>query len=290
MDTATDQLALGGMPDRLFTCTPSKLAAFSACPRRYRFTYLDRPAPPRGGAWAHTGVGASLHNALRALYDAPVHRRSPEAAELLLRRGWPLDGFRSPAQREAALTLACGWVRDYVERLDVSEEPRGAERVVAVRTGKLALSGRVDRLDERGGELVIVDYKAGRHRLTVDDARGSLAMALYALAASATLRMPCTRVELHHLPSGDVHAWDHTSEALARMLRRAEDIAADAMLAGAQLDAGRAPDLAFPANPSRACTWCDFQRHCAPGAAMGRRRDPWDGLPDEIRGDSDRAP
>ena len=248
-------------------------------------TYLDRPALPRGGAWAHTGMGAALHNALRSLWDAPLHRRTPDAAILLLRKGWPVDGFRDDAQRAATLAMACAWMRAYVERLDVSDEPRGVERVVALRTRQLSLSGRVDRLDEREGELVIVDYKAGRHLLSPDDARSSMAMALYALAASATLRLPCTRVELHHLPSGEVHGYDHTPESLARILGRAEDVAEDAVLATRQIEAGRDRDDAFPANPSRGCTWCDFQRHCEPGKAMGVRRDPWDGLPDEVRGD-----
>lgn len=283
MTVVTEQLSLEGMPPRLFTCTPSKLASYQACPRRYRMTYLDRPTPQRSGAWAHTGMGAALHNALRSLWDAPEHRRTPDAAVHLLRKGWPVDGFRDDAQRAAMLALASQWLRSYVETLDVAEEPRGVERVVAIRTDRLSLSGRIDRLDERGGELVIVDYKAGRHLLSTDDARSSMAMALYALAASATLRLPCTRVELHHLPSGETHVWEHTTESLARIFGRAEDVAADAVLAGSQLAEGRDPDLAFPANPSRACTWCDFQRHCEPGTAMGERRAPWDGLPDEVR-------
>ncbi|MBV9293834.1 MAG: recombinase RecB, partial [Frankiales bacterium] len=40
------------MPARLFSCTPSRLATWQDCPRRYRFTYVDRPAPPKGPPWA----------------------------------------------------------------------------------------------------------------------------------------------------------------------------------------------------------------------------------------------
>ncbi len=57
------------------------------------------------------------------------------------------------------------------------------------------MSGRIDRLDDRrgadgSGELVVVDYKTGRHVLTTDDARTSLPLALYALAAERVLRRP----------------------------------------------------------------------------------------------------
>jgi len=47
--------------------------------------------------------------------------------------------------------------------------------------------------------------------LTVDDARTSLSLALYALAAARVMRRPCRRVELHHLPTGRVLAWDRMS-------------------------------------------------------------------------------
>jgi len=56
---------------------------------------------------------------------------------------------------------------------------------------------------------VVVDYKTGRHLLTVDDARSSLALALYALAPGGAER-PCHRVELHHLPPRDP-GWSHTT-------------------------------------------------------------------------------
>src|SRR6185437_5271803 len=112
-----------------------------------------------------------------------------------------------------------------------ADEPAGVERTVGARTERIAVSGRIDRLDERpadgGTELVVVDYKTGRRPLSTDDARTSLPLALYAVAAARVLRRPCHRVELHHLPARAVHAWAHTDATLARHLGRAEDIAAE---------------------------------------------------------------
>jgi RecB family exonuclease len=151
------------------------------------------------------------------------------------------------------------------------------ERVVGARTPTLALSGRVDRIDEVDGELVIVDYKTGRTGLGSDDARGSRALALYAFAAERTFRRPCRRVELHHLPTGTVAAHEHTDESIARHLRRAEQTAADVRTAEKQLAAGADPDTAFPANPGSICGWCDFRRSC-PAGAQRTGQDPWAGL------------
>ena len=164
------------------------------------------------------------------------------------------------------------------------------ERTVATRTDKIAVSGRIDRLDARPveagltgseTELVVVDYKTGRHLLTVDDARSSMALALYALAAGRALRRPAHRVELHHLPTGEVLAWSHTDESLARHLGRAEDIAEECAAADERLRGGLPADAlrrGIPAAPRPVLRMVRL-----PAALPGRHgrrvpRRPWDGL------------
>ena len=66
----TVQDTLDGMPRKLWTCTPTRLDAWLSCPRRYRFTYLDRRQ--KGLPWAHNSVGSSVHNALRDWWLRPA--------------------------------------------------------------------------------------------------------------------------------------------------------------------------------------------------------------------------
>nr|WP_067914858.1 PD-(D/E)XK nuclease family protein [Actinomadura rubrobrunea] len=294
------------MPQRLYTCTPSRLNAWLDCPRRYRMTYLDRPSPPKGPPWAHNSLGASVHNALAAWWRLPRSERTPETAGRLLVRGWLTEGFRDAEQSDRYRERAREMVERYVARLDPDDEPVGVERTVATRTDRIAVSGRIDRLDDRGAELVVVDYKTGRHVLTADDARGSMALALYALAASRVLRRPCRRVELHHLPSGEIAVWEHTDESLARHLRRAEQIAAEAAAAdeayrtrlrdavprqrrSEQRHGGddavtveHGPyDEHFPPRPGNLCAWCDYLRHCPEGRQAAAPKEPWAALPED---------
>jgi RecB family exonuclease len=201
------------------------------------------------------------------------------AAVALLRSGWIGEGFRDPAQLAEARERAAGWVESYVEDLDPDDEPIGVERTVATTTATLAVSGRIDRLDDRDGELVVVDYKTGRRELSVDDARGSAALALYALASSRTLRRPCRAVELHHLPTRTVHRWEHSDDSLARQVRRAEETAADVVAATDSLAQGAPSDEVFPPSTSPGCGWCDFRRHCPEGRAAAPEREPWAALP-----------
>jgi RecB family exonuclease len=274
-----EQTQLAGMPSRLFSCTPSRLATWQDCPRRYRFTYVDRPAPAKGAPWAHNSVGAAVHTALATWWSLPLPRRTPAAAAALVRGKWIALGFRDDGQSEDWCNRAAAMAERYVEGLDPHDEPIGVERTVGMATDRLAFSGRIDRLDRRGEDLVVVDYKTGRHVLSTDDSRGSMALALYALAAARTLRRSCVRVELHHLPTGEVHAWEHTPATLERHLDRAHALA-DEIVAARE----------FPANPGPMCGWCDFSAHCAEGRAAATTKVPWAGLaedlspPDDVKG------
>lgn len=271
----TGQLGFESMPRKLIRVTPARLTVWMDCPRRFRMTYLDRPTPPRGGPWAHSTLGAVVHNALRAFFDLPVRRRTPQAAVELVRSGWKDEGFAGPLQSAEYRAKAGGWVADYVAGLDVGMDPVGLERWVSAPVGSIIAEGRVDRIDDRDGEAVVVDYKTGRHALTTDDARGSQALALYVIAVRRTLRRPCNRVELHHLPTGTVAAWEHTEESLGRHQARAQESAEEFQLAGDTLEAGGDPDVLFPARTGRQCAWCDFRRSCPEGQAAGPAAEPW---------------
>ena len=293
------------MPRRLYSCTPSRLNTWLDCRRRYRFTYLDRPQPAKGPAWAHNSVGVSVHNALANWWREPFDRRTQSTAAVLLNRGWIGEGFRDAEQSARARDRALDMVSGYVATLDPADEPVGVERTVATKTSLISLSGRIDRLDRRGDELVVVDYKTGRRPLGADDARSSLALAVYAIASAKTLRTPCHTVELHHLPTGEIIEWQHTDESLARHLSRAEDIAMEASAADDRYRAlipapkpqrrSRHTAPAAPAAPVKIpaeldehfapttgplCSWCDFRRHCPEGLAAAPDKQPWDSLPD----------
>lgn len=269
------ELDLGGLPRPLVRVTPAKLSTWTGCRRRYRMAYLDRPAPARGRAWAHNTLGAVVHAALRALFELSPGRRRPATAASLVTTYWSGEGFADEAQAAEYRGRAQQWVSRYVEELNPYLDPVGVERWVSAPTRRIVAEGRVDRIDERDEGLVVVDYKTGRHELTVDDARGSQALALYAVATRRTLRRECHRVELHHLPTGTVAGWEHTEQSLRRHLHRAEEAADEIALATDTLAAGGDPDVLFPPSTGRACSWCDFRRHCPEGRAAAPDLQPW---------------
>jgi RecB family exonuclease len=266
--------------EALVRVTPARLGVWDDCPRRYRLTYLDRPAPPRGGPQAANTLGAVVHLALRALFERPPAGRTAAAGAALVEKYWNSEGFRDAEQAARYRDRARGWVADYVteqlDRLEPGEELAvGLERWVSVSTGRVVAEGRVDRIDRRGPELVVVDYKTGRHIPTAHDAAASPALALYAMATARTLRGPCAEVELHHLPSGTVAGHRHDAASLAAHLRRAERSADALAAATAGLAGGGDPDTLFPTRPALRCTTCPMRRSCPEGRTVGPEAEPW---------------
>ncbi len=276
--TAQVQGELPGMPQRLYPASPSKLLAFVDCPRRYRFSYLDRPRPQPAPQRAHTSLGVAVHSALARWWDLSRDRRTPSAAAALVRSSWVRSGFRDEEQSERWRARTAVQTAAYAEGLDPDEQPLGIERTVALRTGSLVVNGRVDRLDDRDGELVVVDYKTSRVPQGADEARTSLALGLYAVAVAAMFRRRCVRVELHHVPSGTVAGHEHTAESLQRKVSEAESIAADLVRADAAFERGQTGPEVFPARVGPLCGWCDFRRHCPEGQAVAPEKSGWAAL------------
>ena len=274
-----------GMPTPLYAASPSRLLAYLDCPRRYRLHYLDRPRPAPRPQRAHTSVGIATHNALRDWWDLPSERRTAAAAGELVRTAWIATGFRDPDQSGRWRRTVTGEVTAYLQGVDPRQQPRGVERTLSIRTAALTLSGRVDRLDERGAELVIVDYKTGRRPCTQEEARTSLPLALYAAAAWTMFRRRCVTVELHHVPTGTVASHTHTGDSLRRKLEEADSIAHDVRAADASFREVGVESPSFPPLPSALCPWCDYRAACPEGQRMGPEKSSWAALEPDLQPD-----
>ena len=272
------QMTEPAQPARLLTVSPSKLGQWLDCPRAYRLTYLDRPRPPKAPQRAIISIGNSTHAVLSQFWDLPESQRTPAHVSALLARLWQRAGFADEAQSAQWRERATAWVLDYLRGIDRTAQPVAVERTVAMPTPTLAVTGRVDRVEDRDGELVVIDYKTSARAPEPGSARTSLALGLYALALSRMFRRPVRQVELHHLPTGSVDAHRHTDESLARKLSEAESIGQDLRAAEADFAAQGAASEAFPARPSALCQWCAVQAHCPSGLAVGPPHPGWVGL------------
>ena len=262
--------------------SPSKLDAWTTCPRRFWHSAIARTP---GRPWAHFGLGNAVHRALKDWWDVPHAVRDPDQARALVRKHWRSAGFADAQQAERWRLRAEDMVCTYLERLDPAWEPVGRERRLGARFDGVSVNGQIDRLDEDPQDaeaLIVVDYKTGSSVPSVEQVRSSMPLAIYALMVQRTLKRRCLRVELHHLPSGQVACWEHSAHTLDRHRQRIDDLAHEIIDAvtrwrnSAQDDADR--DALFPATASALCGYCDAWSLCPTGQAATAQRAPWDGL------------
>lgn len=260
-----------------YKASPSKLNTWLDCRRRFRLQYVERVRS--FDTWAHFSFGNSVHAALNTWWDLPLERRTPAAGEELLRSKWQTRGYRDQEQSDQWCEQAATMVTGYLADVDPRNEPVNREASYSLLTANLNLTGRLDRLDARDGELVVVDYKTGKSVPTEDDAKTSQALALYAAAAAYRHKATCVQVELHHVPSNTVATWRHTDDSLARHLERMDSVGLE--VKQAHDDAVSAPDSVddiFTANPGPLCSYCPYLAQCPEGSAQHVKKESWEGL------------
>lgn len=275
---APTQGAFAGLPQPAYAASPSRLLAHLDCPRRYRFQYLDRPQPAKRPQRAHTSMGNAVHNALRDWWEQG--ERTPEVGASLVARSWIDVGFRDAEQSAVWRARSAEAVAAYLRGVDPQASPLGIERPVAFLTEGLRMSGRIDRLDDREGELVVVDYKTSRRPSTEEEARTSLPLALYAAGVWKMFRRRCLTVELHHIPSGTIARHVHTPESLTRKVGEARSLARDLQRADADFAKRGADSPHFPVATGPMCGWCDFRAHCPEGQLAAPEKSDWAALDD----------
>ena len=168
---------------------------------------------------------------------APRRRR-----RRLVDRHWTSEGFRDAEQaadyRERARELG----RRLRRRARPRSTPVGLEQWVSVAIGGIVAEGRVDRIDRRGDELVVVDYKTGRLPSTADDARAVAARWRSTRSApSARCAAAASQVELHHLPSGRGRGRGGTTGPRWRRTSRRRSVGRGAGRRGRRPGGGRRP-------------------------------------------------
>lgn len=255
------------------TLSPSRISTFTECPRRFRYTAIDRLEEPPS-VW--TLKGTLVHAALEALFcRSAVDRTRTLAGDSLdaaARSEWFVEGA-------AQLGLDPGGIEAFVADAGVlldayfrMEDPTTVEAVgVELRIGTelpgplggapLQLRGIIDRLDRTEQGLVVVDYKTGRAPLAGREREKLAAVETYALLCERALGLRPVAVRLLYLRDELVVERAVSDREVARQERRAVEVW---RAIGRAHAAGE-----FRPVPSRLCAYCAFNDRCE-GAASRR--------------------
>lgn len=243
------------MSELMFFASPSKLGTWKQCPRRYRFRYIEKlPTIPR--PWF--AFGASVHAALKEIFNIRPENRSVELLEKFLETNWVRKGYASAEEEAEYRERAVGALRRYAaEEPDFATAPRPKvlEFTVEAKIGDVVLMGKVDRIDDTPDGLVVIDYKTGRSR-PPEEARGDTAFTMYAMLVAHRFKRAPKALEWRYVETGDRVVTQREPEAFERV--RAEVLAEVARIR---------EEVEFPPSPGPGCVFCDYLDRCPEGRA-----------------------
>lgn len=249
--------------------SPSRLADFQACPRRYQHASIDRIPQPATYA---TAKGRFVHFVFEQLFLLPPVERTIERARDFVAPA--VDAVLSDDVRvdialdEEMLARLLEETEAIIVNYFAMEDPRtvtseGVELRIGVDVNGAPLYGILDRLDRaEDGSLTIVDYKTGKLPNRNYDSQTFANTELYAALCEAHLGERPQRIRLMYV--AHAHAIERSVSDLVTRAR-AESAAKAWQRITRYYDDGE-----FPATPSsNACRFCAFKDLCrANGVAV----------------------
>jgi DNA helicase-2/ATP-dependent DNA helicase PcrA len=229
----------------------SAIGAYQTCPQKYSFQYVWGI---RGAQRAAMTFGRVMHRTIREFVDNCRRRREIPFEEVAIsyNREWRSAGFLDDYQeeeyrREGLLQLEA-FCKSYIAApAHVLHQEKSFELHLE---NNVVVTGRIDQINKLApGEVEIIDYKSGRPP-KADDAKKSLQLSIYALAARDFLELTAKQVTLYSLFSNQAVSATREAKDLVKAKERIQETA----------DLIRARE--FGARPGFACRYCDFKAIC----------------------------
>ena len=225
----------------------SAMTAYLDCPRQYWYRHVVRLPVAQSAEAAH---GEILHEVLRRAGELRKDGK-PLTARMLKSMHedvWRSVSFPDPRRAPAFRRIGAAELEAYRRRGGLDAEPVYLEQPFDVAVDGWQLRGVIDRIDRAEGGWRIIDYKSGRPLVR---RRRDLQVALYALGASAALKLEPLQLEVVYLASDESRRVDGVGE----LVREAE---AEGAEVAAGIRAGR-----FESRPERRrCRLCPYRLAC----------------------------
>ncbi len=166
--------------------SPSQASTYDECPRRYA---LERFATHKEIESVYLRFGNLVHKVLEVAeqraHDAGRIRSTVDEAEGILDEVWDELGFGDDGVGRSWRARALTTIATLYEKWPTSAEPVALEHPFDTELADTRWRGKADRIEHAAGNLTIVDYKTSKNPMTIDEAKESLQLGFYVLAAMA---------------------------------------------------------------------------------------------------------
>jgi DNA helicase-2/ATP-dependent DNA helicase PcrA len=189
-------------PDQPLSISYRQVDDYDTCPLKYKYTHILRVPLLRDHRVVY---GTAIHEAIHE-YHRRKARRQPISFEELVahfERAWLNEGFISREHEDQRQAEGREVLLRFYEFQEASGQvPTFVEAPFSFQVGATRVKGRWDRVDLRGDEVVLMDFKTSDVRIQKEAnrrARESLQLKMYALAYHEVYGVLPTRLELQFL-------------------------------------------------------------------------------------------
>jgi DNA helicase-2/ATP-dependent DNA helicase PcrA len=225
--------------------------AYETCPLKFK---IQRDWNIPGEIAASLHFGAAIHDALKDFFDAYCQGR-PRTREQLLQifqQALADRHFDDQHQRDLYRNQGLDQLEQFLESWGRGPLPQvfSTEKTFEVVIDRVRVRGRIDRMDRIEGErITIVDYKTGNPKNEID-ARKSLQLSIYALAARELWNLIPERLVFYNVETAEEVVASRDEKELREARQRIADVAE-------RIGAGD-----FEPTPGFHCRSCSYQAMC----------------------------
>ena len=255
----------------------SQLSTYEKCPLQYKFQYILK-IPQKGKPYF--SFGSSIHNTLQEFLKSankkygetqeslfpsdkkPEKKFSVKKFDLkfikeLYEKNWIDEWYGSKKEQEDFKKKGEKMIKEFYD--DFIENPPkimeisgqiALEMPFNLKIGEDTIHGRIDRIDDRNGEIEIVDYKTGKakDKLSAEDKEQLL---IYQMACQEVLGLKPKRLTYHYLEENKKMSFLGTEMEIDNLKNKMKEIIK------------KIKNNEFDPLPGHDCEYCDFKDLCS---------------------------
>ncbi|MBD3248188.1 AAA family ATPase [Candidatus Falkowbacteria bacterium] len=249
----------------------SQLAAYSKCPRQYLYSFILKV--PTKGSYA-MAFGKTMHTTMQKIFEEvsragqssqgslfgedKAEKEEPITLEECLKiyeESWIDEWYPDKNTKEKYWKEGQATVKDiYEKNKDNWPEVSLLEKRFLIKIeheGKeYSIKGQIDRIDQLGDKVSLVDYKTGKVKDKLDFSDKEQLL-IYQMAADQYLRQPVESLVFHYLKDNSVLKFQAEEKDMEKMKAKIAE----------RIENIKAED--FKATPNKqTCKFCDFKDIC----------------------------
>lgn len=243
-------LALPPQRDLSARLSASAVETYQTCPLQFK---LEREWRIPGEVPAAMQYGAVMHTVLRAYYDSVRQGRAPAEADLidLFRINLQQAGIAEEYQYQLYEAQGIAQLQRFLAICTRMPVPQvlHTEQFFEIKVADATVVGRIDRMDNDAGSVLVTDYKTGKPK-SQEDADKSLQLSIYALAAKEKWGYSVGRLAFYNLEDNTVVSTRRDALQLREAQLQIEEVAASIS------------DGDFQPKPGFHCRFCAYHNLC----------------------------